>query len=334
MPSRDPLAPPRVTVLGASGFVGSAVTAALSRRRIRLRAVARRRSTVPAGGLADVEIRQADLGDPRQLRDVLSGSDAVCHLVLHNGGWRDADGDPASELVNVGVMRELIRFFAGPGRAGTCPVVVFAGSTSQIGAAAAGPVDGTETDRPVTTYDRQKRTAEELLEAASAAGVVKGVSLRLPTVFGHRPGTPFADPGVLAAMMRRALAGEPLTMWHDGTVERDLLHVDDVAAAFLAALDHPDELAGRHWPLGTGRGVRLGDVFRSIASIAAAKTGRPPVPVLSVPPPPHAVTADLADLVTDPARFAAATGWRARTDLPSALESAVDALAATLPEAA
>ncbi|MGW3659657.1 NAD-dependent epimerase/dehydratase family protein [Streptomyces sp. NPDC005151] len=48
--------------------------------------------------------------------------------------------------------------------------------------------------------------------------------------------------------VRRAVAGEPVTMRYDGTVRRDLLHVDDVARAHSATLDRMDEPAGRHRP--------------------------------------------------------------------------------------
>lgn len=71
-------------------------------------------------------------------------------------------------------------------------------------------------------------------------------------------------------------------MWHDGTVRRDLVHVEDIASAFAAALAHPDALAGRHWLLGAGRGDALGDVFRLIAGITSEHTGAPPVEVTSV----------------------------------------------------
>ncbi|MCT2589591.1 NAD-dependent epimerase/dehydratase [Streptomyces sp. N2-109] len=320
---------PVVTVLGASGFIGSAVTAALSQRPVHLRAVARRPAQVPANGLADVEIRTADLTDPHALAEAVAGSDAVIHLLLYTGGWRAAAEDPSSEHVNVGVMRNLIGILEASrekGATGPPPLVVYGGAASQIGVPPDRPIDGTEPDEPGTVYDQQKLAAEQALMAATAAGTVRGVSLRLPTVFGHVAGTDTFDRGVVSTMIRKALAGEDLTMWHDGTVKRDLVHVDDVARAFLAALDHPEPLNGRHWLLGSGLGEELGAVFGTIADAVARHTGKNPVPVVSVTPPDHAPATDFRSVTIDSSRFRSVTGWAPEVPLRTAVERTIAAL--------
>ncbi|GAA0532579.1 NAD-dependent dehydratase [Saccharopolyspora subtropica] len=319
-------AQPLVTILGSSGFVGSAIVAALSDRPIRLRVVARRPTPVPPHARARIEVRTADLTEPVDLRGVLAGSDAVIHLVKDSAGWRGVEQTPRSERVNVGVMRDLLDHFRAHAGCGPPPAVVFAGSSSQVGVPPAVPVDGSEPDRPDTPYDRQKQAAEELLAAATAEGAVRGITLRLSTVFGQDSASGPPDPGVLTTMVRRAIAGEALTMWHDGTVLRDFVHVRDVAAAFVAAIDHAAALSGRHWLIGTGRGERLRDVFGRVAELVAAYTGKPEVPVRSVPPPDDAVPTDLCSMVVDSSAFRAVTGWRPETTLAEGLERTVAAL--------
>ncbi|MDJ1133678.1 NAD-dependent epimerase/dehydratase family protein [Streptomyces iconiensis] len=321
-----------VAVLGASGFVGSAVTAALARQDIRLRAVARRPSHVPGaeaagGGAAGIEIRRADLTRPGELAEAVAGADVVIHLVMHSGGWRAAESDPASRAVNVGVMENLCEALGGDRAGRPPPLVVYAGAASQIGLPPDRPIDGSEPDHPATAYDQHKLAAERLLKEASARGVVRGVSLRLPTVFGHVPDSRAADRGFVAFMVRRALSGESLTLWHDGTVRRDLVHVEDVAGAFVAALGHPDALAGRHWLLGAGRGDPLGDVCRTVAELVAAREGKPPVPVVSVQPPEGAPATDFRSVTIDASPYRAITGWRPGVPLRAALERTVAALA-------
>nr|WP_232343980.1 NAD-dependent epimerase/dehydratase family protein [Actinoplanes awajinensis] len=318
---------PLVVVLGGSGFVGAAVVEALARRPIRLRTAGRRPQSAPAGAVAQIEVRSADLTARRELEAVVAGADAVIHLLMHTAGWREAASDPASERVNVGVARDLVGVLRE--RRGTAPppTVVFAGSTSQAGVPQRLPLDGSEPDRPTTTYDRQKHAAEQVFKAATAAGSVRGVSLRLPTVYGDSPRGRLTGRGVVSTMVRKAFAGEELTLWNDGTVQRDLLYVHDAADAFLAGLDHVDLLAGGHWPLGTGRGVPLGDVLRTIADLVAARSGRPPVPVVCVPPPDVATATDMHSIVIDASGFRAATGWRPRVPLHTALRRCVDAFA-------
>ncbi|MCZ9353077.1 NAD-dependent epimerase/dehydratase [Streptomyces mutabilis] len=343
---------PLITVLGASGFIGSHVVAELAGRPVRLRAVARR-PTVPAGlghSVADVETRAVDLSRPGALAEAVAGSDAVVHLVAHldgAGAWRAADGDSAAERLNTGLVQELADALRPTPATGRPPAVVLLASTATTtpepttgtgrpattglgpattGLAPANAAPDPASTAPATPYERQKAAAERILADATAAGELCGVSLRLPTVFG--PATaPAMDRGVVSAMARRALDGEPITMWHDGTVRRDLLYVQDAATAFTAALDHARTLAGRHWSVGSGHTTPLGDVFRALAATVASRTGGPPVPVRRVEPPAFASAADFRDVRTDPAPFGSATGWAPRVPLREALDRTVAALA-------
>ncbi|WP_420081452.1 NAD-dependent epimerase/dehydratase family protein [Streptomyces sp. JL4002] len=316
---------PLVTVLGASGFVGSAVVRALSSRPIRLRTVSRR-PAIPVEGDAETTVVTADLTDRAALAEAVAGSDAVVSLLLADGGWRAAESDPGAERLHVGVMRDLVGVLR-PAADGTLPLVLYGGAASQVGVPPREPLDGSEPDHPETAYDRQKLAAEQILLKATAAGRVRGISLRLPMVFGECAAPGATDRGVVSAMARRALADQALTMWHDGTVRRDLVHVDDVAAAFAAALDHPDPLVGGFWLIGAGRGDALGDVFRLVARSASDHTGRPPVDVVSVEPPAHAPPTDFRSVTIDSSPFRAATGWSPRLSLPEAVRRTVAALA-------
>ncbi|NVI88941.1 NAD(P)-dependent oxidoreductase [Actinomadura sp. BRA 177] len=322
--TEDPrTARPVVTVLGASGFIGSALVAALAPLPVTVRAVARWsgdvRLTAPGAG---VEARKADATVPGELRAAVAGSDTVVDLLLPSAGWR-AGGEEAERLTT-GVVRDLVAWARTERHR---PVVVFAGSVSQAGHPPRLPLDGSETDRPQGPYDRRKHEAELLLKAATADGTLRGVSLRLPTVYGTGPGGRCADRGVLATMARRALAEEPLTVWGDGGMERDLLHVRDAAAAFAAAVARPGPLCGGHWVIGTGEGRRLRDAFRAVADSVAARYGRPPVPVVSVPSPPAASETDMSGVVVDASAFTAVTGWRAEVPFHDGLDRLVGALA-------
>lgn len=321
-----------ITVLGASGFLGSALTTALAARPVRLRVLARRPAFVPADARAEVTVHTADLADPAADPDAVTaavaGSDVVVNLLKHSGDWRAADRDPVSERINVGTTRALVAALDARRRPGPAPLCVFAGTVSQVGVPPDRMLDGTEPDHPVTAYDRQKLDAERLLLAATAAGAVRGISLRLPTIYGQGPATHAPDVGVVAGMARRAIAGEALTMWADGAVRREFVHVEDTVAAFLAALDRPDRLAGRHWLVGSGQARTLRDALRTIAGSVAAHTGTPPVPVVSTPPPAHATATDLRSVAVDPTPFRVASGWTARVTLEEGVDRTVAALLA------
>ncbi len=291
----------RVAVLGGSGFVGSAVADRLAAAGLDVLVVAR-----DPGGSPHPSVR-ADLTEPGRVATAVAGADVVLSLVLHtgSGSWRvEPDQAEAAAAVNVGIARAA---------AETGLPVVLAGSTSQAGPSAGERLVGGEVDAPESEYDRQKLAAERIVLAAG------GVCLRLPTVYGPGP----RDRGVVSAMARRALAGEALTVWGAGTMLRDLVHVDDVAEAFVAAVRHFPALAGRSWVIGSGVGVPVRELFELVSSAAAARTGKLAVPVLSVPPPAHATDGDLRGQVGDPVRFSGVTGWRARVGLADGVASVV-----------
>ncbi|QFR02866.1 NAD-dependent epimerase/dehydratase [Streptomyces phaeolivaceus] len=300
-----------MTVLGASGLLGTAVSRELAARPMRLRLVGRRPTAVPAHPAASVEVRTTDLAEPGAVADAVADADAVIHLVAHTAGpgtWRVAAGDTLAERVNLGLVHDVIEAIRAQRRARP-PALLFAGSISQ---AARVPSDGTvgAADQPPTAYDRQKLAAEQAIAAATAEEVVRGSTLRLATLYSLGTDAPDLDRGVVATMTRRAVAGQPLTMWHEGTAKRDLLSVDDTARAFTAALDSIDAVAGHHWEIGTGEQTSVADLFAMIAEAVAARTGRPPVPVVSTPPAEYSMPTDRLDFVLKSSAFREATGWR------------------------
>lgn len=320
---------PLITVLGSSGLLGTAITRELAARPVRLRLAGRRPTTVPAGARADIDVRTTDLTADGAVADAVEGADAVIHLVAHIAGastWRVSSDDPVAERVNLGLVHDLVAAVEDQ-RPANPPVVLLAGSMSQAGRSISGRIDGTEPDQPLTTYDRQKLDAEHAIRDAVEAGLLRGASLRLATLYTQGSDSPALDRGVVSAMMRRAFAGEPLTMWHDGTVKRDLVCVDDVARAFLAALDQPDAVDGRPWLVGTGLATSIADLFGGVAKVVAAQTGRDPVPVVSVKPADHSMPTDLLDFVLDPSGFQNATGWAPRVSLEQGLENLAAAMA-------
>lgn len=321
---------PLVAVLGASGLLGTAVARELAARPVRLRLVGRRPARVPRPAAADVQVLTRDLTEEGAVAEAIDGADVIVHLVAYMAGptaWRVSGGDLAAERVNVGTMRSVLTAIRDRPRR-QAPAVLFSGAMSQVGRPPGGRITHALPDAPLTGYDEQKTAAERLLREATAQGLVRGVALRLATLYSQGTDPTELDRGIVAAMARRAFAGEPLTMWHDGTVRRDLLCVDDAARAFGTALDHVDSLAGRHWLVGTGRGTSIAELFTRISRHVATHTGRAGVPVVSVPPVPHAQPTDRIDYVVDPSGFRAVTGWRARVPLPVGVARACAAVTA------
>ena len=171
----------------------------------------------------------ADLARDRDWFDLLDSAEVVLHLSSRTD-LRAAEADPVEdERINVAPVRALIR---AAKRLSAAPKVVFASTVTIVGAQPANPVDETAPDRPCSVYDRHKLAAETLLREATAAGLLRVASLRLPNVYGYGQSSVNANRGILNAMMRRAANGEPLTIYSDGSYVRDFTHLSDVVEAF------------------------------------------------------------------------------------------------------
>ncbi|MGE7388936.1 NAD-dependent epimerase/dehydratase family protein [Streptomyces sp. NPDC004126] len=321
---------PLITVLGASGLLGTAVSRELARRNVRLRLVGRRAVAVPPRPVALVEERRVDLTRPGAVAEAVAGSDAVVHLVAHISGagtWRVADGDALAERVNVGLVHDVIEAL-GAERRERPAALLFSGSLSQSASVPAAPAaGGVHPESLLTTYDRHKLAAERAIADATAQGVVRGATLRLSTLYSLGTDAPDLDRGVVAAMTRRAVAGQPLTVWHGGTAKRDLLGIDDAARAFTAALDALDAVTGGAWEVGSGEQTSVAELFQAIARAVARHTGLPPVPVVDTVPADFALPTDQLDFVLRSARFRELTGWTPRVPLREGLDRLAAAVA-------
>ena len=311
-----------VTVLGASGYLGSAVTRLLLMSRCRVRLVSRR---APHGIVdefehrEDVEVCQLDLRRPDAVEHAVRDSDHVICLVADlksDRSWR-RDDSPAAESVDFGVLERVIEH----SRAAFKNRSVLFAST----AALSRPGD----DAARTPYELCKRRGERALFDATNEGAVRGASLRLASLVGVPQGASEPGMGAVRAFAERALSGRPIELWTSGNVRRNLVHVDDAAAAVLAALQHMERVAANTWDVGAQVGTPLAEIAGLVTDAAARVTGQPPAPVVQVTPPPTATAHDLTDGTLEVGRFQAATNWSPIRSIAEAIDETVTALAHT-----
>lgn len=147
------------------------------------------------------------------------------------------------------------------------------------------PIDETTPQQPVNPYGRSKLIAEWVLSDLAAANPeFRPVFLRYFNAAGadidgvlgedHDPETHLVPNAILAALGRRPAlevfgADYPT---RDGTCIRDYVHVDDLAAAHVLAIDHA--LAGgsdRAFNLGNGVGFSVLEVIAAVERVSGKK---------------------------------------------------------------
>ncbi len=118
---------------------------------------------------------------------------------------------------------------------------------------------------PTSIYAITKRDHEELCLVTGAAYGIPTVALRFFNVYG--PGQALSNPytGVAAIFSSRLLNDRTPLVFEDGRQSRDFIHVDDIAAGILLALE-AETAVGSAVNLGTGRSVSINDVARLLSS--------------------------------------------------------------------
>ena len=117
---------------------------------------------------------------------------------------------------------------------------------------------------PTSVYAISKRDHEELCLVVGAAYGVPTVALRFFNVYG--PGQSLSNlyTGVAAIFASRLLNQNAPVIFEDGQQSRDFIHVSDIVAGIVSALD-VERAPGERINLGTGRAATVDDVARALA---------------------------------------------------------------------
>lgn len=114
--------------------------------------------------------------------------------------------------------------------------------------------------------------------------------------------------GLVRVLLEKALQGEPLEVWGDGSAVRDYLFIDDAVEAFERLIAQPD-LSGT-FNIGSGVGTSISGLIRLAERVTGREIGIIPRPAREV---------DVRVIVLNTARLRAATGWMPRRELEPGL---------------
>jgi len=315
-------------VTGAGGYLGANLVQALTDVDCTIVRLGRNvEGSVQSEGAARIVDLAGDVRRPDIWEDATANVDVVYHLAAQTSVYV-ADQDPAADLDSN--VRSMLYLLEACRTKGARPVVLFSGTTTQLGIPTHLPVDETQPDNPITIYDLHKLIAEQYLKYYTSQGVVRGVSLRLANVYGPGLAARSSDRGVLNMMVRKALEGEALTVYGDGNYLRDYVYVDDVVAAFLVAAVKIDSVNGRHFVIGSGQGHTVAQAFEMVAERVALNTARR-VPVVHVESPAGQSAIEERNFVANSSGFAEATGWTPGCSLSEGIDATIRAFSSGEP---
>lgn len=276
---------------------------------------------LPVNGKALVHDVTVDVCEESAWETILQDIDLVFHLAAQTSAY-EANRDPNSDL-KTNVMPMLFMLEACS-RMNDTKTVLFSSTVTIVGKPVLLPVNEQHPENPITVYDLHKQIAENYLKYYIRQGIVKGAILRLANVYGPGPRSSRSDRGILNQMIRKAIAGEQLTVYGKGEQLRDYIFIDDVASAFIKGACNIGTINGHHFVLGSGQGYTITDAMNLVSKRVALKTGRCAA-VVYVEPPQSLLDIEYRNFVADSSLFTAMTKWKAKYTLTNGIDRTVEA---------
>lgn len=171
------------------------------------------------------------------------------------------------------------------------------------------PVDEDHPTAPVDVNGIDKLAGEQFHILYSHVHGLRVSALRLTNVYGPRQCLTKNGLGFLPVFFRRALLGEPISVYGDGRQLRDCLFVDDVVDGLLAAARSP-EASGQIFNLGHPEPASLYDIAHLVTAAAASSA-----PVELVGWPDGAARIDIGSFHGDYTKAKRVLGWQPATSM-------------------
>jgi UDP-glucose 4-epimerase len=247
------LAGKRFLVTGGSGFIGSHVVDRLLERGAGEVVVFDK--VVPAD--ERVSGFEGDITDSEAVRRATEGVDGVFHLAVLPLG-PSVENPRLAHEVNVGGS---LNVFEAARDAGV-KKIVYSSASSVYG----DTVETMDEAHPLNTrtmYGATKLAAELYLRAFGDAYGIDYVTLRYMNVYGPRQ-----QGGLVVAVTRRLLGGEPPTIQGDGSQSFDFVYVRDVADANVRAM--ASDVSGDAFNVGSGGEASVREIVEKLIAITGS----------------------------------------------------------------
>jgi CDP-glucose 4,6-dehydratase len=304
----------RALLTGGHGFVASHLARALLERGDSVTVLDL--GSPPTSGLvlqgvsAEVELVETDIRDAERVGAVVEASefDVVFHLAAQTLVG-PAMADPTATFeVNVRGTWTLLEAC----RRVEVPAIVVASSDKAYGPSEELPYREDMPLRPASPYEASKAAADAIaLSYRPAYGLPVAVT-RFANIYG---GGDLNFSRLIPEAIAAILDGRRPQIRSDGSPERDLLHVDDAVAAYLAvehAVGAGGPAAGEAFNAGGERPHSVAEVLETIAAVAGAGldpeyhgTGNP--------------AGEIDRQFVDSTKLRKLTGWRPEVDLRDGL---------------
>jgi UDP-glucose 4-epimerase len=240
---------------------------------------------------------EGDFINKDDLANAVPGCDIIFHLVSTTLPKSSNDNpiyDVDTNVIGTLQLLEVAR------RSGVRKIVFISSGGTVYGIPRQLPVPESHSTDPLVSYGISKLAIEKYLHLYKGLHGLAYTILRVANPFGERQRVNAAQ-GAVAVFLHKALGGETIEIWGDGSVTRDYVYIQDVVDAFLKAMDYEGE--PRVFNVGSGEGRSLNQVLETIEDLLGHPVKRRYLPARKF---------DVPVNVLDISRARQALGWEPR----------------------
>ena len=249
----------RVIVTGGSGFLGTNFLRGMGDRDVEIVVISRRRAQWQ---VSDPRIRyvEQDVRDLETYRAELTRGSTVIHMAstTYPGS--------AEKVIESEVQDNVlssVRLAQACAEAGVAHFIFLSSGGAIYGDQDVSPIPESAHEMPISAYGVMKLSIEHYLRVLNRLRGLRVTSARVGNPFG-----PWHDghgQGAINVFLYKALHGESIEIWGDGSQVRDYIPVEDVTTALWAMVDHVPEHF-EVYNIGTGVGRTLKQVMEDIGA--------------------------------------------------------------------
>jgi UDP-glucose 4-epimerase len=268
----------KLLVTGGAGYIGSIVSRQLLERGHEVVVLDNLERGHREAVAADARFVEADLREPEQVSAAVGeGFDGVLHFAALALVSESVSHPERYYRTNVTGTLNLLEAM----RDASVPRLVFSSTCAVYGQPDEVPIREDAPPRPANAYGASKLAVDGMIADFCVAHGLGAVSLRYFNVAGaagdagedHEPETHLI-PNVLRAAQGRNPQVEIFGTDYptpDGTAIRDYIHITDLSAAHLLALDAATKGEHRIYNLGTGNGYSVREVIETTREVTGAE---------------------------------------------------------------
>lgn len=255
----------KILFIGGAGFIGSNLIRTLIGRKDDLNIFVLEPTCANVSRLVghNVEIYRGELSNIDFVRSIIevNNIDTVVHLVatiIPGSTFEDYKREyqqvifPTIELMEVCAHRKIKFVYFSSG--GT----IYGNRTDLR------PFVETDAMAPISYYGWSKQMMENSIHYIHRTSGLKYLILRPSNPYGHGQNL-HAKQGLIAVALGKIFAGEPISVWGNGSNVRDYIYIDDLAEIVCQLLEN--EVFNTTLNIGSGEGHSINDIITILKEV-------------------------------------------------------------------